>query len=280
MVFRSRAPKPPLDTFVELIWLYYHPEPRPMALERVLPTGASQLIINLNEDQIRLYDPEGDYRCLTTVGTVLSGVQTRYQVIDTKEQEYVAGVVFRPGGTVRFMRVPADETSDGDIPLEFLWGRSRSAALRERLLEAAGPVDKLDAIERALGEMATNRYVHPAVAFALSKFDRAPIETSIAAVTQRIGLSPKRFIERFKAEVGMTPKRYCRIRRFQRAVSSAHRGRHIDWARLALDCGYFDQAHFIHDFRSFAGLTPTEYQAARTGFQNHVKFLQSDIAGI
>ena len=73
----------------------------------------------------------------------------------------------------------------------------------------------------------------------------------------------------------MTPKRYCRIRRFQRALALANRGRHIDWARVALDCGYFDQAHFIHDFRSFAGLTPTEYQSARTSFQNHVKFLQS-----
>jgi AraC-like DNA-binding protein len=117
--------------------------------------------------------------------------------------------------------------------------------------------------------------LHPAVAFALTAFDRVPITTSIEAVTDAIGLSAKRFIERFKIEVGVTPKRYCRIRRFQRAVTLAHRGHHVDWAQVALDCGYFDQAHFIHDFRSFAGLTPTSYQAARTPFQNHVKFLQS-----
>lgn len=86
-------------------------------------------------------------------------------------------------------------------------------------------------------------------------------------------------IERFKIEVGVTPKRYCRIRRFQRALALSSRG-DADWIRVAMDCGYFDQAHFIHDFRSFAGLTPTGYQTARTSFQNHVKFLQSGTGGI
>jgi AraC-like DNA-binding protein len=49
----------------------------------------------------------------------------------------------------------------------------------------------------------------------------------------------------------------------------------VDWAEVALSCGYYDQAHFIHDFRAFSGLTPTGYRTARTAFQNHVSFLQS-----
>ena len=279
MLFRHRVPRPPLDTFVESIWLYQS-EPQPHALERILPTGAAQLIVNLKEDQTRLYDPNCHYRCVTTAGTVLSGVQSRYQIIDTSEQEYVAGVAFRPGGTVAFMRGPTHETSDADIPLELLWGRRRSTALRERLLESRSPDAKLNAIEDALREAWIPAGLHPAVAFALTAFDRVPLTTSITAVTNVIGLSAKRFIERFRIEVGMTPKRYCRIRRFQQAVARAHGGHQVDWARVALDCGYFDQAHFIHDFRSFAGLTPTAYQAAQTPFQNHVKFLQSDRAGI
>jgi AraC-like DNA-binding protein len=279
MYYRHRVPRPPLNSFVEWIWLY-HNDARQHTLERILPTGAAQLIVNLKEDQTRLYDPELTYRCVTTAGTVLSGAHSRYHIIDTSEQEYVAGVAFRPGGTVPFMRIPAHEASDADIPLEALWGHRRTAALRERLLESGSPDAKLDAVEVALQEMWTPPGLHPAVAFALSTFDRVPRTTSIGAVTNAIGLSAKRFIERFKIEVGLTPKRYCRIRRFQLAVTLAHRGHHVDWTRVAQDCGYFDQAHFIHDFRSFAGVTPTSYQAARTPFQNHVKFLQSDRAGI
>jgi AraC-like DNA-binding protein len=178
------------------------------------------------------------------------------------------------------MCVPAHETNDVDLPLDVLWGRGRTAVLRERLLESESLEAKLNALEVVLQEARAPRMLHPAVTFALAAFDRWPATTSIAAVTDAIGMSAKRFIERFKVEVGTTPKRYCRIRRFQRAVTLAHRGPVVDWTRVALDCGYFDQSHFIHDFRSFAGLTPTEYDAARTSFQNHVKFLQSDSDGI
>jgi AraC-like DNA-binding protein len=279
MFYRHRVPGPPLDIFVEFIWLYQN-DPRPRALERILPTGVAQLIVNLKEDKTRIYDPERQYRCVTTAGTVLAGVRSRFQVIDTSEQEYVAGVAFKPGGTVAFMRPPANETSDADIPLEALWGRARTAALRDRLLDSATADGKLDVIELALLESLAPRGLHPAIGFALAAFDRVPHTTTMTAVTDAIGLSAKRFIERFKVEVGVTPKRYCRIRRFQRALALAHRGHRVDWAQVALGCGYFDQAHFIHDFRSFSGLTPTSYLAARTPFQNHVKFLQSDEDGV
>ncbi len=275
MDYRHRVPRPPLDAFVESIWVY-RGDPRPHALERVLPTGTAQLIVNLKEDQTRLYDPTLTNVCVTTAGTILAGVRSCFQVIDTSEQEYVAGVAFRPGGTMPFMRMPAHEGREANVPLEALWGRRQTAALRERLFEAASADAQLDVLEGVLREMWTPAGLHPAVAFALTRFDHVPLTANIGTVADAIGMSTKRFIERFKVEVGLTPKRYCRLRRFQRTVSRAHRGRAIDWASVALECGYFDQAHFIHDFRSFSGLTPTAYQAARTEFQNHVKFLQSE----
>ena len=261
------------------MWVYRN-DPGPHALERILPTGAAQLIVNLKEDETRLYDPDCPARSVRTSGSVLAGVQRRFQVIDTAEQEYVAGVAFKPGGTVPFLRAPAHVTSDADVPLDALWGRRRTVALRERLLAAEGLDAKLDVIEAVLRDAWTPPGLHPAVSFALSVFDRVPTTARIATVSDTIGLSAKRFIERFKIEVGLTPKHYCRIRRFQRAVALANRGRHVDWPQVALDCGYFDQAHFINDFRSFSGLTPTRYLAARTPFQNHVKFLQSDPDGV
>ena len=279
MPYRHRVPRPPLEAFIESIWVYQN-DPQPHALERILPNGAAQLIINLKEDETRLYDPECPHRYVATSGSVVSGVRSSFQVIDTSEQEYVAGVAFRPGGTVPFIRMPAHDASDADVPLEALWGRRRATALRERLLESGSLEATLDALEAVLHEMWCPQRLHPAVDFALTAFDRTPLTTSIAAVTNAIGLSPKRFIERFKIDVGLTPKRYCRIRRFQRALELSNRGRQVDWTRVAMDCGYFDQAHFIHDFRSFAGLTPTGYQSARTSFQNHVKFLQSEAGGI
>lgn len=275
MLFLHRNPAPPLDMFVASVW-YCENDPRPNALERILPSGAAQLIVNLKEDQTRIYRPQTGYPCEITSGTVLSGVQSRYSLIDTAEQECVAGVVFRPGGTRPFFRMPAQESCDADTPLELLWGRQRASDLREQLLDNPDPQAKLDALEDALMGALQPVTLHPAVSFALGTFGRMPRKASVGAVTSQIGLSAKRFIERFKAEVGLTPKRYCRILRFQRALALAEPGGGVDWTRVAADCGYFDQAHFIHDFRSFAGITPTGYQAGRTEFRNHVKFLQSE----
>ena len=82
MLYRHRVSHPPLDAYVESIWLF-QTDPRPLALERILPTGAAQLIVNLQEDQTRSYDPDAPNRCVTTAGTVLSGVSSRFQIIDT-----------------------------------------------------------------------------------------------------------------------------------------------------------------------------------------------------
>lgn len=108
---------------------------------------------------------------------------------------------------------------------------------------------------------------NPAVAFAIRRFRRA---TSVAAVAQEIGLSQRTFINLFAREVGMTPKLYCRVRRFNRALRMVHRREDVDWAEVALACGYFDQPHMIRDFRAFADLTPSKYLELRTEHLNHV----------
>jgi len=276
MLYLDRVPAPPLDAFVASIW-YCESEPRPFALERVLPSGAAQLIVNLKEDRTRTYHPE--LGAMTECcGTVLTGASTRYSVIDTAEQECVAGVCFRPGGTGAFFAMPANHLLDADIPLELVWDHQRASRLREQVLAAGSPAARLGALEKAMAEALRSCVFDPAVAFALDAFTGRPQAAGIPEVADEIGLSPRRFVERFKTVVGVPPKRYCRILRFQRALQCAERGRPMDWTRIAVDCGYFDQAHFIHDFRSFSGITPTGYDAGRTQFRNHVHFLQSAAA--
>ncbi|HET8547585.1 MAG TPA: helix-turn-helix domain-containing protein [Bryobacteraceae bacterium] len=276
MIYLHRVPAPPLDAFIASIW-YCETAPGPLALQRVLPGGAAQLIVNLKEDQTRVYDREPEFCCTTASGTILVGVQSRYCIIDTAEQEHVLGVAFRPGGTTPFFRIPAHDIRDAHIPLELLWGRRRAADVREQLLAARPAQARLDVMEGALAHACKLPGPHPAVTFAIDAFAHGYVHTTVRSVTDTVGLSPKRFIERFKADVGLSPKHYCRILRFQRALARAGRGDRVDWTRIAMDCGYFDQSHFIHDFRSFSGITPSGYQSSRTEFQNHVKFLQSDI---
>ncbi len=275
MSFLQRRPASPLDLFVESVWVCQN-EAGARRHERVLPSGAPQLVVNLAEDQTRTYrEAPSGLVCVTAPGSILSGMTSHAQIIDTDEQTYVAGVSFRPGGTVPFVAVPADQLTNVDVPLHALWGDATTKGLRDRLLGAGSPAAALDVLERVLWDVWRDRDWHPAVAFALDSFRRRPSMARVAGVTAAVGLSEKRFIERFKAEVGVTPKRYCRLRRFQQLVGTAYALRDADWADLAVSCGYTDQAHLIHEFRAFSGMTPRAYAQNKTAFQNHVSFLQS-----
>lgn len=273
--FWQRRPTAPLDLFVESLWVCQG-DSGPRRLERVLPSGAAQLVVNLAEDQTRVYReaPPG-LVCVTAPGSILSGITSHAQLIDTDEQADVAGIAFRPGGTVPFVAHPAHELANADVPLDAIWGDATTRRLRERLLGAGAPAAALDVLERTLWDVWRNRGWHPAVAFALDHFRTRPSAARVADVTAAVGLSEKRFIERFKSEVGVTPKRYCRLLRFQQVVTTAHALQDAAWAELAVSCGYADQAHLIHEFREFSGVTPRAYEQGKTAYQNHVSFLQS-----
>ena len=81
----------------------------------------------------------------------------------------------------------------------------------------------------------------------------------VRELTRELGMSERRFVEVFTSEVGLKPKLFSRIQRFQRALARIPGNPGTDWGNLALDCGYFDQAHFINDFREFSGLSPGDY---------------------
>jgi AraC-like DNA-binding protein len=270
MIYRSHIPGPPLCDFVEVMWFgdeYIVPH----ALERALPTGDMSVIINLYEDRTRIYDKNDPRKCKTLNGAIVVGAYSEFSVIDTAEQRSTMGAVLKPGGAFPLFRLPADELQDRDVALDTLWG-AEAGFLREQLLAAKTPEAKFDIFERALLGRIGKRPdpPHPAVHFAVGNFRRLP-NLAISSVTHQIGLSERRFIQLFAQQVGLTPKLFCRVQRFQKVLRQIARSSEcIDWTEIALTCGYFDQPHFIHDFRSFSGINPSSYVANKTQFQNHV----------
>lgn len=269
MVYRTHIPQPPLSDFVNLFWFYGGYDP-PHARERILPTGTIELVINLREDETRVYGRQDRGHYESFGGAVICGAHSGFFVIDTAEQASTVGVHFKPGGAFPFLDLPAGELRNSHASLESLWG-SAAVDLRERLLGAGTPEAAFRILERTLLARTTSALVrHPAVAFALSRFRDSSHPQKISDVTAQIGLSQRRFVELFDREVGLTPKLFCRVRRFQEVLRVVETGRPMEWAEVALDCGYFDQAHFVHDFREFSGLNPTAYLAHRGEHLNHV----------
>jgi AraC-like DNA-binding protein len=238
-------------------------------LEKLLPTGSVDLVIRLNEERIRIFD-ETRRRRFEFDHAVIHGAHSKPCVIETKQQSSVIGVHFRPGGAAAFFEEPFGELANRAVAAEDLWG-PQLRELREQLLEARSPAAMFELVEAAL----SRRLNHPirerlVIGRAVDQFIASPSAVGVRQIREATGFSPKRFIRLFENYVGLTPKVFCRVRRFQTVLDQIVAQRAVDWARVALDCGYFDQSHLIRDFREFSGICPSQYRPVEPDRQNHI----------
>src|SRR6476646_5097323 len=124
MLFRTHIPRPPLNNFVDLFWLYDGYSPGSHRKERLMPDGSVELVINLKEDEARIYDRENLEKCERLPGALICGPHSSFFVIDTAQQACVIGIHFKPGGAFPFFRMPAGELHNLHVSLEDLWGNA------------------------------------------------------------------------------------------------------------------------------------------------------------
>jgi AraC-like DNA-binding protein len=257
MLYLTYAPGPPLCEFVDYFWLFDGGQtPRK---ERILPSGTSELVINLRDDEIRIHHPAHSKQHRRLSGAVLSGPYSSILVVDAMQHESMLGVHFKPGGAFPFLGALASELTDAHADLMDLWGRPANQ-LRERLCDVVAPRDRFQIMEQVLIErLRRSPKRRRAIATALDAFGPYGTGAFVRDVARDVGLCQRRFRQVFAAQVGLTPKVFCRILRFRRVRALADQIEKPDWVQIALTCGYFDQSHLINDFQEFSGFSPTEY---------------------
>jgi AraC-like DNA-binding protein len=252
VAFVRYRPSGPLSTCIDYLW--WLSDAPAHAQERIVPTGTQELVINLQADAFDIRTAsQAEPRRFS--GAIVSGAYSKYFVIDTRAHASLLGVHFRPGGARSILATSPGNFADEHVDLELLWGGA-ARALRERLGEAGDMPARFQIVEtELLGRLARSSRPHPAIDVAIERLVRP--RRSVNEVAAELGFSCRRFIELFTTEVGMTPKLYARVQRFQSALAQA-RIEKPDWAELALRAGYCDQSHLIRDFAAFSGFAPTE----------------------
>ncbi len=259
MIYLERKASPGLASCVETLWYACAPDV-PHQRELVLPGGKIQFVISLAADHLTECTPAGD---VPIAPSLLVGARTSAEMVATGDMKQLVGVVFRPGGLGPWLRERADLFYEQSLSLSDLWPM---ASVRERLLEQATPEGTLRVLDEALCEQASARERRNHVRQAL----RLLRSLGVRETADELGISERRLHLVFSEDVGLSPKQWSRVQRFQRAVRALHNGVEMKWAELAFSCGYADQAHFSRDFRSFSGMDPTTYSASRGRWQNHV----------
>ncbi len=270
MLYLEQRPHPALAPYIQSLW--YARDPNALhSHQRILPTGRAQVVISLARDY--LTDANHPTDPLTpTPPALFLGLYSIHQHIDTIDLAELIGISFHPGGTLPFFPDTTDLFTNRETSLEDLWN-TPARSLRDQLRDLATPAQKFAALEFFLLNLlstARKPAAHPIVRFSLNALHTAPSATTVSELSRTTGLSPRRLSQLFRERIGVPPKLYSRILRFQQAIAQLHTGAEVPWSELALACGYYDQSHFANDFRAFSGLTPTAYTAATRPWSNHI----------
>jgi AraC-like DNA-binding protein len=242
-------------------------------MDRFLPDGNTELIINLSEIPQFIYDNETLQEIQTCESAWVSGVRTRPITIPSGKGSRMLIVAFRKGKAHPFYPLPMSELTDHVVEADLVLGRG-VLHLREQLLASQSVEQMFSRVERFLlqraGAALTWDGSTRCIEYALANLTRQPDRLHFQRLSEQIGYSQKHFIHLFKAQVGTPPKQYMKIMRFQKAIIEIETGTTTHWSELALRNGFYDQSHFIHEFRMFSGFTPGEYIARKADTLNYV----------
>jgi AraC-like DNA-binding protein len=243
--FGRYRPGPHLSPFVRNYWTFQ--ATGACRRQRVIPDGCIDILF------VR-HSPTEDLRAFVV------GTMTRPIFEDlTAHAEYL-GVRFAPGGFGHFFRTPARELTDRIVP----WGSlSAPSALVERVANAPDIRMRLCILEEVLEQQLLSEEPEPILAAVLRAIGAARGVVSVGRLAHLAGWSPRHLRRVFHEWVGVGPKVFCEIVRFKNARRSLGRQPRPDLLQVALEAGYYDQAHFIHEFDRFYGSSPSTVRPDR-----------------
>ena len=248
MRYSEIKPRPPLSRFVECFWTLEGEEQSPQP-ERILPDGCIELILNFGAKFSQHCD---DKRSLQP-RNFLVGQMTGPILISPTGPVELVGIRFHPGGTLPFLRLPLEQVTDEIVELGSL-SRKLERELLDAVSESSSLAQKIAAVEVFLTRCVAN-LEHSRVMMLAAKIVETAGAVSVDQLANDAGISSRQLERRFLREVGVGPKLLSRIIRFQQVFRAVEQ-RNAAWSTIALECGYYDQAHLIRDFNQFAQQTP------------------------
>jgi AraC-like DNA-binding protein len=192
----------------------------------------------------------------------VAGLDGTYAVVESSGSQSGVEVYLTPVGAGLVTGVPMRHLKGKVVSLDELFGRLGGLVLEE-LLEAPGWQERFAIVDRFLLARLSEAEPPPAsLTWALSRLHATRGAVEIGALTEELACSRRYLIGLFNDSVGLPPKLFARILRFQHALELADGGG-IGWAEIAQRCGYYDQAHMVNDFQQFTGRAPTTYTALK-----------------
>lgn len=258
MHFANHIPAESLAPYIDSLFHFQHFQPD-HSLERVVPDGHTYLIFELDGMTRSVFDNQTLQPRQQFTRAWFSGMHRHYLSISAHPDSEMVVVRFKPGGASRWLTGAMSELDDRVVPAQVLWGPS-VLELRDDLIASSDDAELFERLESFLlkrVDTADNRGWN-CIRQITDAIDRNS-EPQLKQVVDNSGYSSKQAISLFNQHVGLTPKIYQRIRRFQEILPRVQKQQSIRWQDICRQCYYYDQSHFIREFKAFCGYSPSEF---------------------
>lgn len=257
MIFEFHKLTPPLNQFLESVFYFKDFKPD-HSIERVVPTGHLFIIFELDGITRNTFDNKTLEPNATYSKAWISGMHKNYLSISAHQDSEMFVIQFKPYGASPFLHIPINELNDKVIPAQEIFG-DEILGVRRNIIEQPSPDEKFKVADGWLN----NRF----------NLKNAP-DSELQDIANTLAINPlydhkaiisqypktqKSLIDQFKKHCGYTPKVLHRVFRFNEILKKINNKETISWTRIAYECSYSDQSHFIKEFKEFSGFSPQEF---------------------
>lgn len=257
MIFNVHTFKEPLVNYMESMFHFkgFMPD---HSIERVVPTGHVFVIFELDGMVRNTFDNNTLKPIANFEKVWISGVHENYISISAHPNSEMFVFQFKPFGALPFLHQQVADLSNRVIPAQEIFG-DEIILLHKTIKEANTSEEKFNIGETWLKSRIDNDLLPPkALIDFLSELHKQPV-VNYTELNSSYPHTQKHLIDQFKKYIGLTPKYYQRMLRFNEILKKIEQKQKVNWPDVALLCRYSDQSHFIKEFHHFSGFNPTEY---------------------
>jgi AraC-like DNA-binding protein len=257
MSIHFAAPSNELAPYIKRYWAIENTlDKGESCVQRIIPTGLTELLLYFTSRPKVLTNNK-----YLSDNTALYGHQNDFYDMEIKGDLSVFSIVFQPQGLMQFFKFPLHEICNQNVPLKYIIGQA-GRDLEEKMSETATFHQKVKIVETCLlNLLKTNLadFEFRRINHIAELIKRTCGNININQMASEACLCRKQFERIFAEHIGISPKQYLKIIRFQFALFQKQKNFNMSMLDLSYECGYYDQSHFINDFKSLSGLTPRQY---------------------
>ena len=251
MIYKRIKPSPSLSDIVESIWLQDNSNAEVnLTPSRIVPTGTVEILFYYRNRITHLEKSE----VIPMPRSYVTGQRRKPILAVVADRVGIVIVSLYPWGLSPLFR-ESIEAPDCILDLRLIVDECRISELEEKLFLASNSEQRVCLVESFIINHRANRKFDKRIAIASQLLVQNGSALSVSEIARRLSLSERHLSRLFMSEIGLSPKMFSRIMRFQRAVQLRRR-HEMPWAAVATECGYSDQAHLIHEIRHFSGKSP------------------------